>query len=83
MALVVSTTGCLGTLVDSRAPQGTTQGTIQVHILAAPRQVDANVCKHGFKSVFTHVPLWGIAVGILTFGIVVPKSVQYTCVAAP
>ena len=71
MALVVSTT------------QGTTQGTIMVHILAAPRSVDANVCKHGFKSVFTHVPLWGIVVGVLTFGIVVPKAVQYSCVAAP
>jgi hypothetical protein len=31
-------------------------------------------------SVSTFVPVWGIVVGILTFGIIVPKTLTYTCV---
>jgi hypothetical protein len=31
------------------------------------------------KQVATFVPLWGVAVGILTLGIVVPVTTVYTC----
>jgi hypothetical protein len=30
--------------------------------------------------VTTFIPLWGIAVGILTIGIIVPKTTSYSCV---
>ena len=29
---------------------------------------------------FTYVPLWGVAVGILTLGILVPMNTEFSCV---
>ena len=33
------------------------------------------------SQVTTFIPLWGVAVGILTIGIIVPKMTSYSCVA--
>ena len=78
--LSVPLTGCLGTLVH--APTSVTQATIttRAHLLAAPTRIDAHNCTKGLAEVFTYVPLWGVAVGILTLGIVVPMTTSYACV---
>ncbi len=78
--LSVPTTGCLGTLVH--APTGVTRGnqTTRVHLLAAPTRIDAHTCAKGLGEVFTFVPLWGVVVGILTIGIIVPMTTTYACV---
>ena len=78
--LSVPLTGCLGTLVH--APTSVTQATIttRAHLLAAPTRIDAHNCTKGLGEVFTYVPLWGVAVGILTLGIVVPMTTSYACV---
>ena len=51
-----------------------------IYLIAAPFRIDAHGCEKGLAKTATWVPLWGVAVGILTFGIVVPKSVSYECV---
>ncbi len=78
--LSVPLTGCLGTLVH--APTSVTQATIttRAHLLAAPTRIDAHNCTKGLGEVFTYVPLWGVAVGILTLGIIVPMTTSYACV---
>jgi hypothetical protein len=78
--LVASLTGCLGTVVTTRTSQGKEIATTHAHILAAPFRIDAHQCKSGMSRVATYVPLWGVAVGILTIGIVVPKTTVYSCV---
>jgi hypothetical protein len=77
--LIVALSGCLGTLVQSPTRQSRSHSTTRVHLLAAPTRIDAHVCPSGLSEVFTFVPLWGIAVGILTFGIVVPMATVYSC----
>jgi hypothetical protein len=82
--MVVSLSGCLGTIVE--APTASTPSpayaVLRVHLVAAPRVIRANECKHGVSEVATYVPLWGLAIGILTFGIVVPQWTLYSCVDA-
>ena len=80
LILTVSLSGCLGTFVDTSAPTGQSISSTHIHILAAPIGMDAQICSHGMASVSTYVPPWGIVVGILTFGIIVPKTLSYTCV---
>ncbi len=46
----------------------------------SPAVIDAEACRNGLAKVQTWVPLWGIAVGILTFGILVPTTTAYSCV---
>ena len=53
----------------------------RAHIIAAPTQIDANNCSNGLSQTFTYVPLWGVAVGILTIGIIVPMTTEYSCKA--
>ena len=77
--LIVALSGCLGTLVQTPTRQSRSHQTTRVHLLAAPTRIDAHVCSSGISETFTYVPLWGIAVGILTFGIVVPMTTIYSC----
>ncbi len=81
--LVVSLSGCLGTLVHSPTRQSKHHSTTRAHLLAAPTQIDAHNCPKGLAETFTYVPLWGVAVGILTLGIIVPMTTNYACVPAP
>ncbi len=78
---LVSLTGCLGTVVEARTSQGPSFGTTSVRIIAAPRAVDARQCKLGMSTVTTSVPIWGVVVGVLTFGILVPITTTFNCVA--
>ena len=78
---LLSLTGCLGTVVDAGTPQGSSFGTTSVRIVAAPRAVDARQCRLGMSTVTTSVPIWGVAVGVLTFGILVPITTTFNCVA--
>jgi hypothetical protein len=82
-ALATSQTACLGTLVESpvRAQATPSRATLRWHLITAPRVVEAGECRHGMSDVFTHVPLWGLAIGILSFGIVVPQWTVYSCAA--
>ena len=84
LAFVVaaSLSGCLGTLVETPSPAARPITTTHAHLLAAPFVIDAHVCEKGVAKATTFVPLWGVAVGILTFGIVVPKTTVYHCVEA-
>ncbi len=77
--VMVSLTGCLGTLVQSPIRPSKPQVTTRVHLLAAPTRIDAHTCPGGLAEVFTYVPLWGVAVGILTIGIIVPMTTTYSC----
>jgi hypothetical protein len=79
--LLVSLSGCLGTVIQSPTRPAQSQSSTRAHILAAPTGIDASHCKAGVSEVFTYVPLWGLAVGILTFGIIVPMTTTYSCVA--
>lgn len=79
LVLAVSTSGCLGTLVGDPPRQGRTYSTTRAHLVASPAKVDTP-CSRGLAHVFTFVPLWGVAVGILTIGIVVPMTTNYSCV---
>ncbi len=80
LVLVVSLSGCLGTIVETKTSEGKPIASTHAHLLAAPFRIDAHVCKRGMSKVATFVPLWGIAVGILTIGIIVPKTTVYSCV---
>ncbi len=74
--------GCLGTEVVAppRSQPGPALQTLRWHILAAPHLVRAD-CKRGLAEFKTYVPPWGLAIGILTFGIVVPQWTILQCVA--
>ena len=65
VVMTVSMSGCLGTMVQSPTAATKPQITTRVHILAAPTQIDASICKNGLAETFTYVPLWGIVVGVL------------------
>ncbi len=78
--LSVSLTGCLGTLVQAPTPVDRAKITTRAHLLAAPTQIEAHNCTKGLGEVFTFVPLWGVVVGVLTLGIVVPMTTSYACV---
>jgi hypothetical protein len=79
--LLVSQSGCLGTAIESPARSSRSHSRLQIHLLAAPTLIRADVCKNGLADITTYVPLWGLAVGILTLGIVVPARTVYSCVA--
>lgn len=82
VALVVTLalSGCLGTVVETPTRRGGPIAGTHPHILAAPFRVEANGCERGMSRVMTYIPPWGVAVGILTFGIIVPKTTSYSCV---
>ena len=77
LAVIGTTTGCLGTMVGDPPQRGRVFSSTSAHILALPTQL-ASPCEKGLQHVFTFVPLWGLAVGILTIGIVVPMTTQYS-----
>ena len=78
--VALSLVGCLGTMIETPTPEGKPISSQHVHILAAPFRIDAHVCEKGVAKAFTFIPGWGVAVGILTIGIVVPKATIYHCV---
>lgn len=77
--LALALTGCLGTVVEAPVPKGTSYGDTTAHIIGSPTRLDASSCRNGLQEVTTFVPLWGVAVGILTFGIIVPMETVFTC----
>lgn len=79
LVLAGAVSGCLGTVVTAPGSQGRTYGSTRVHIIAAPVSIDARDCKTGIREITNFVPLWGVAVGILTFGILVPMTTTFTC----
>jgi hypothetical protein len=79
LGLALSLTGCLGTVVDAPTGKGSTYDGTSPHILLSPTSVDAQACPNGLQQVAVYVPLWGVAVGILTLGILVPMNTTYTC----
>ncbi len=81
--LVLTLSGCLGTMVRSPVREGSAHRTTRAHILAAPTQIDATHCRSGLSQTFTFVPIWGVVVGILTFGILVPMTTIYSCAPSP
>ncbi len=78
--LIIPLTGCLGTTVQSPRRGGGLRGSTDARIIAAPVMVRASDCTLGLSQVQTFVPLWGVAVGILTIGIIVPITTTYSCV---
>jgi len=50
-----------------------------VHLIGSSTEISARDCKNGLQQVSTFVPLWGVAVGILTIGIIVPMTTVFTC----
>jgi hypothetical protein len=79
--VIVSLTGCLGTVVQTPAGAGPSISSTNIHLIAAPRVVDT-ACRNGLSEVMTYVPLWGVVVGVLTFGILVPITTVYNCAGA-
>jgi hypothetical protein len=80
LVLTLGLSGCLGTIVETPTQRGGEISGTHPHILAAPFRVEANGCAAGISRVATFIPLWGVAVGILTIGIIVPKATTYSCV---
>ncbi len=80
LVLTLGLSGCLGTIVETPTQGGGRIAGTHPHILAAPFRVEANGCQAGMSQVTTFIPLWGVAVGILTIGIIVPKMTAYSCV---
>jgi hypothetical protein len=55
-------------------------GTTRVHLIGSSTRIDVQKeCPQGIGSTATYVPLWGVAVGILTFGILVPMNTTFAC----
>jgi len=79
VGLAVALTGCLGTIVEAPGASGSSYGGTRAHIIGSSTRIDASSCKNGIKEVATFVPLWGVAVGILTIGIIVPMETVFTC----
>lgn len=79
LALSLPLSGCLGTVVTAPVSKGRSYGTTDAHLVLAPTAIDARDCANGLQEVAVYVPLWGVAVGILTFGILVPMNTTFTC----
>jgi hypothetical protein len=79
LGLAVSLCGCLGTIVEAPTREGESYGGTRPHLIGSSTVIGASNCRGGLQQVATYVPLWGVAVGILTFGILVPMTTVYTC----
>lgn len=79
LSLSLSLSGCLGTIVTAPTAGGKTYDATSPHLILSSMSIPARDCSKGMKEVAVYVPLWGVAVGILTFGILVPMNTQYTC----
>jgi hypothetical protein len=73
--------GCLGTFIETppRERAAPAYQTLRWHLVAAPHRVKADMCENGLAKLATYVPPWGLAIGILTFGIVVPQWTVFSC----
>jgi hypothetical protein len=80
LVLGASLSGCLGTVVEAPTAKGSSYGDTRVHLIGSSSVVNAADCATGLQEVAVYVPLWGVAVGILTFGILVPVNTTFTCV---
>jgi hypothetical protein len=78
--LAGSLVGCLGTVVKAPTGSGSSYGDTRAHLIGSSTSIDAKDCPSGLQEVAVFVPLWGVAVGILTFGILVPMNTTFTCV---
>ena len=78
---IVAQSACLGTVIETPARASRSYSKLQIHVIAAPSVLRAEHCELGISDIFNYVPLWGLAVGILTFGILVPARTVYSCVA--
>ena len=79
LVLAASLAGCLGTIVETPAGKGKSYGATRAHLIGSSTLISASDCKRGLQEVAVYVPLWGVAVGILTFGILVPMNTTFTC----
>jgi hypothetical protein len=79
LVLSLSLSGCLGTIVTAPVGEGRSYGATDAHLILAPAAIDARDCTKGLQEVAVYVPLWGVAVGILTLGILVPMNTTFTC----
>jgi hypothetical protein len=79
LGLILSLTGCLGTTVKAPTSAGESFGDTRAHLIGSSTKIDAPKCRNGLQEVTTFVPLWGLAVGILTIGIIVPVTTVFTC----
>ena len=79
VVLAVGLSGCLGTIVEAPTREGQSYGNTRPHFVGSSTEISAANCPNGLKQVATFVPLWGVAVGVLTLGIVVPMTTVYTC----
>jgi hypothetical protein len=79
ICLVAGLSGCLGTIVEAPVRGGESYGGTRPHLIGSSTEIEASKCRGGLQQVTTFVPLWGVAVGILTIGIIVPMTTVYTC----
>ena len=79
IALCISLSGCLGTFVRAPGSTGRTHEATRAHLILMPATIDAGACENGMTQVAVFVPLWGVAVAILTLGILVPQKTEFTC----
>jgi hypothetical protein len=79
--LAVSLSACLGTRVESTRRPAAAYRSTRIHIIGSWSVMDAQSCQSGLSSMTSWVPLWGVAVGILTFGILIPMTSEYVCAA--
>ena len=80
LGLAGSLVGCLGTVVEAPTGKGSSYGDTRGHLIGSSTSIHARDCPSGLQEVAVYVPLWGVAVGILTFGIPVPMNTTFTCV---
>lgn len=79
VALTVCLSGCLGTIVEAPTREGQSYGSTRPHLVGSSTEINASNCPNGLQQVATFVPLWGVVVGVLTLGILVPMTTVYTC----
>jgi hypothetical protein len=79
LALSLSLSGCLGTIVTAPVGEGRSYEATRAHLILSSTAIDAGDCGNGLREVTVYVPLWGVAVGLLTFGILVPMNTAFTC----
>jgi hypothetical protein len=81
---VTVTTGCFASVVQTGAPEsGPAKKQMNVTLLwgLKPSMVDASSCSNGAAEVVTAWPIWGVAVAVLTFLLIVPTTTAYVCAA--
>ena len=79
LSLVFSLTACLGTIVKAPTAKGESYADTRAHLIGSSSELDAQSCPSGLNEVAVFVPIWGVAVGILTIGILVPMTTVFTC----